>query len=72
MSNADRLAEIVKRAPHSFQLIRAQSSLKLSDDEFATIIRDNPKRFASVSFVKKTADGKPISPGRPGVKLIGP
>ncbi|WP_422927745.1 hypothetical protein [Singulisphaera sp. PoT] len=70
MSNADKLAEIVKHAPHSFQLIRAQSSLKLSDAEFATIIRENPSRFASVYFAKKKPDGTRVSPARPGVKLI--
>lgn len=72
MSNADRLAEIVKHAPHSFQVIRAQSSLKLNDAQFSALIRENPNRFRSVQFAKKDAEGKPIKPIRPGVKLLGP
>jgi hypothetical protein len=71
VSNADKLAEIVKHAPHSFQVIRAQSSLKLTDDEFTALIRANPNRFVPVRFAKKDDHGDPIMPGRPGVKLIG-
>ena len=44
MSDADKLAEIVKDAPHSFQVIRARSSLKLTDDQFSALIRGNPDR----------------------------
>ena len=72
MSNADRLAEIVKHAPHSFQVIRAQSSLKLTDGQFAALIRENSARFKPVHFAKKNNQGESIMPGRPGVKLIGP
>jgi len=71
VSNADQLAEIVKHAPHSFQVIRAQSTLKLTDTQFATLIRENSDRFKSVHFAKKNAQGERIKPGRPGVKLIG-
>jgi hypothetical protein len=71
VSNADQLAEIVKNAPHSFQVIRAQSSLKLTDDEFSALIRTNPNRFESVRFAKKDDHGDRILPGRPGVRLIG-
>jgi hypothetical protein len=69
VTNADKLAEILKDAPHSFQVIRARSSLKLTDAQFFALIRENPGRFASVKFVKKDPSGKPIKPGRPGVKL---
>lgn len=72
MSNADRLAEIVKDAPHSFQVIRAKSTLKLTDVQFASLIRENPERFKRVAFAKKNEQGERILPGRPGVKLIGP
>ena len=68
MSNADQLAEIVKNAPHSFQVIRAQSTLKLTDDQFSALISANPDRFARVRFAKKDGEGKPIKPGRLGVK----
>jgi hypothetical protein len=69
VTNADKLAEMVKDAPHSFQVIRAKSSLKLTDAQFLALIRENPDRFASVQFAKKDASGRPIKPGRPGVKL---
>ena len=69
MTNADKLAEMVKDAPHSFQVIRAKSSLKLTDAQFFALIREYPDRFASVQFAKKDGEGKSIKPGRPGVKL---
>ncbi len=72
MSNADRLAEIVKHAPHSFQVIRARTGLTLSDKQFFDLIRAYPERFAGVQFAKKDGAGKPIKPGRPGVKLVKP
>jgi hypothetical protein len=50
-------------------VIRARSSLKLTDDQFLALIRENPDRFAPVRFAKKDDGGKPINPGRPGVKL---
>jgi hypothetical protein len=71
VEDADTLAEIVKHAPHSFRAIRAQSSLKLSDDEFTALIRANPDRFEPVRFAKKDDHGHRIMPGRPGVRLIG-
>ena len=71
MSNADKLAEIIKHAPHSFRAIREQSTLKLNDAEFAALIREHPERFASVRFAKKDDHGDRIMPGRAGVKLIG-
>jgi hypothetical protein len=71
MTNADKLAELVKDAPHSFQVIRARSSLKLTDAQFLALIRENPDRFASVRFAKRDDEGKHVKPGRPGVKLKG-
>jgi hypothetical protein len=71
VSNADKLAEIVRHAPHSFQVIRAQGGLKLTDAQFSFLIQDNPDRFAAVRFAKKDDHGDRIMPGRPGVKLIG-
>ncbi len=72
MSNADKLAEIVKKAPHSFEVIRAHSTLKLTDSQFNALIHANPNRFRSIRFAKKDELGARIRPGRPGVKLIGP
>lgn len=71
MSDADRIAEAVQDAPHSFQVIRARSGLTLSDAQFFAIIREFPDRFASIQFAKKDKEGAPIKPGRPGIKLIG-
>jgi hypothetical protein len=71
MSNADRLAELIRFAPHSFRAIREQTDLKLTDDQFATLIRENPNRFKAVRFAKKDDHGDRIEPGRPGVKLTG-
>jgi len=69
MSNADIIAGAIQEAPHSFQVIRARTKLDLSDAQFLALIRENPDRFVSVRFAKKDKSGKPIKPGRPGVKL---
>lgn len=69
MTNADMLADAVQDAPHSFQVIRARTGLKLSDQQFFDLIRENSDRFAGVQFAKKDGAGNPIKPGRPGVKL---
>jgi hypothetical protein len=69
MSNADILADAIQEAPHSYQVIRARTNLKLTDSEFTALVRENPDRFASVQFAKKDKAGKPIKPGRPGVRL---
>lgn len=71
MSNADRLAELIRSGPHSFRAIRERTDLKLTDDEFADLIRENANRFKAVRFAKKDDQGERIEPGRPGVKLIG-
>jgi hypothetical protein len=70
VSHADKLAEIVREAPHSFQVIRSKGGLKLTDAEFSSLIRENPERFKSVRFAKKDSHGVPMKPGRPGVKLV--
>lgn len=70
MSNADKLAEIVTEAPHSFHVIRSKGGLNLTDAEFSSLIRANPDRFKSVRFAKKDSNGVPMKPGRPGVKLV--
>ncbi len=67
---ADLLAEASQEAPHSYQVIRARSGLKLTDEQFHALIRENPDRFVSVQFAKKDKAGNPIKPGRPGVRLI--
>ena len=72
MNDADILAGAIQEAPHSFQVIRARTNLKLTDAQFFALILENPDRFASIQFAKKDKAGKPIKPGRPGVKLKGP
>lgn len=72
MNDADRLAEIVKDAPHSFHGIRRRSDMKLNDAQFSVLIKQNPERFAGVRFSENDANGVRILPGLPGVKLISP
>lgn len=72
MSDADRLAQIVKHRPHSFRAIREQSTLKLTDEQFTLLVSENPNRFKIVRFANKNDRGERIMPSRPGVKLIGP
>lgn len=69
MTDADRLAEIVKYSAHSFRVIRAHTSLKLSDTEFSLLVCANFHRFRPVRFAKKNEFGERVKPGRPGVKL---
>lgn len=69
MTDADRLAEIVKYSAHSFRVIRAHTSLKLTDSEFSVLVCANFHRFSPVRFAKKNEFGERMKPGRPGVKL---
>jgi hypothetical protein len=71
MSEADQLAVIVKRAPHSFRAIRSHTKLKLSDEQFYKLVKDNPHRFKIVRFANKGEQANEIKSNRPGVKLIG-
>lgn len=71
MSDADKLAQIVKNAPHSFRAIRSHTALKLTDEQFFKLVKDNPRRFKIVRFVNKDEHEGETKPNRPGVKLLG-
>jgi hypothetical protein len=71
MSDADRLAQILRHQPHSFEAIREQTSLKLTDEQFRRLVTENPSRFKLVRFAKKDDHGDRSMPARPGAKLIG-
>jgi hypothetical protein len=70
MSDADRLAQIIKRKPHSFRAIREKTTLDLTDEQFARLVTENPNRFKIVQFANKNDRGERVMPNRPGVKLI--
>jgi hypothetical protein len=67
---ADTMAEAVKDGPHSFQHIRNKTGLRLTDLQLKAIVQGDPGRFKLVRFSKRDDEGKPIRPGRPGVKLV--
>ena len=70
MTPFDIVSATVKDRPHSFDFIRRNTSLRLSDRQFEALISEQPARFKLVRFVKRDPQGKAIRPGRGGVRLL--
>jgi hypothetical protein len=68
-NKVEMIAAAVEHKPHSFDHIRRTTGLKLTDEQFVTMIEKNRGRFKLVHFVKRDDEGKQILPGRPGVRL---
>jgi len=69
MSGVDTLATAVKDRAHSFNYIRKATGLRLSDDQFLELIKENERRLRFTRIRRADADGNSIRPGWPGVKL---
>jgi hypothetical protein len=69
MTTLQTLATAVRNGPHSFQKLRQTPGLDLTDEQFMKVVEQYPGRFKLVRFLKRDAEGQPIRPGRPGVKL---
>jgi hypothetical protein len=65
----ETVATAIGQKAHSFDHIRSSTGLKLTDEQFVSIIEKNPARFKLVHFVKRDDEGTRILPGRPGVRL---
>jgi hypothetical protein len=65
----EMIAAAVRRGPHSFEYIRGNTGLGLTDDQFRAVVAANRGRFKLVRFMKRDAGGELIRPGRPGVQL---
>lgn len=68
-NKVETIAAAVEHKPHSFDHLRSTTGLKLTDEQFVAMIEKNDRRFKLVHFVKRDDEGKPILPGRPGVRL---
>lgn len=69
MSVIDTVAAAVQDRAHSFKYIRKATGLRLSDDEFLELIKENGQRLLFTRIRRADADGNSIKPGWPGVKL---
>jgi hypothetical protein len=69
MSVIDTVAATVKDRAHSFNYIRKATGLRLSDDQFRELIKENDQRLRFTRIRRADADGKLVRPGWPGVKL---
>jgi hypothetical protein len=69
MSGIDTVAAAVKDKAHSFKYIRRATGLRLSDDQFLNLIKENQERLEFTRIRRSDAAGKPVRPGWPGVKL---
>lgn len=69
MSVIDTVATAVKDKAHSFKYIRKATGLRLTDDEFVELIKENDKRLRFTRIRRADADGNRLQPGWPGVKL---
>jgi hypothetical protein len=69
MSIIETVAAAVKGGPHSFRYIRKSTGLRLTDDQFLELIKENEQRLRFARIRRADADGNRIQPGWPGVKL---
>ena len=69
MSNIETVAAAVKGGAHSFKYIRKSTGLRLTDDQFLELIKENEQRLRFTRIRRADADGNRIQPGWPGVKL---
>ena len=69
MSRIEKVTETVKDGPHSFKFIRKATGLRLNDDQFNELIKENGRRLRFTRIRRTDADGNRIEPGWPGVKL---
>ena len=69
MSGIDTVAAAVKDKAHSFKYIRKATGLKLSDNQFLALIKENQERLEFTRIRRTDAAGKPVRPGWPAVKL---
>ena len=69
MSGIETVVAAVKEKPHSFKYIRKATGLRLSDDQFLNLIKENKARLVFTRIRRADAAGNPVKPGWPGVKL---
>ncbi len=69
MSGIDTVAAAVKDGAHSFKHIRRATGLRLSDDQFVNLIKENEERLVFTRIRRSDAEGNLVRPGWPGVKL---
>ena len=69
MSVIDTVAAAVKDRAHSFNYIRKATGLRLSDDQFLELIKENERRLRFTRIRRADPEGNLIRPGWPGVKL---
>lgn len=69
MSGFDTVAAAVKDKAHSFKHIRRATGLRLSDDQFLNLIKENQERLEFTRIRRADAEGNRVRPGWPGVKL---
>ncbi|MDR3633137.1 MAG: hypothetical protein P4L84_04820 [Isosphaeraceae bacterium] len=67
-NKVEKIAAAVEHKPHSFDHIRSTTGLKLTDEQFKAIVKQNSSRFKLVRFIRLDDAGKRILPGRPGVR----
>jgi hypothetical protein len=69
MSGIEIVAAAVKEKAHSFKHIRRATGLRLSDDQFVNLIKENETRLEFTRIRRSDAAGNRVRPGWPGVKL---
>jgi hypothetical protein len=69
MSNLDTVAAAVKDRAHSFKHIRRSTGLRLSDNQFLSLISENEGRLKFTRIKRVDANGNLVRPGWPAVRL---
>jgi hypothetical protein len=69
MSSFETVLASVKDGAHSFKYIRKATGLRLNDEQFHELIKENGQSLKFTRIRRTDADGNRITPGWPGVKL---
>jgi hypothetical protein len=69
MSSYETVVASVKDGAHSFKYIRKATGLRLNDDQFIELIKENGQSLRFTRIRRMDADGNRIQPGWPGVTL---
>jgi hypothetical protein len=69
MSGIETVTAAVQKKAHSFKYIRKATGLRLSDDQFLNLIKENDSRLEFTRIRRADTEGNPVRPGLPGVKL---
>lgn len=71
MTTLEILSSALKDHAHSFEYLRRNTKITLSDEKLTVVVRSRPKEFKLVRICRRDETGNAIRPGLLGAKRIG-